>query len=88
VQVHIMGEDYDPLLSWLHVIYTIKAMYPDEFGWLPPYQEGDYPMFDKLIGSDKPRQLLDDGASVDDVMQGWGTDVQAFRAMREPYLIY
>ncbi|MEM9949964.1 MAG: DUF1343 domain-containing protein [Chloroflexota bacterium] len=88
VQVHIMGEDYDPLLTWLHVIYMIKAMYPDEFGWLPPYQESDYPMFDKLIGSDKPRQLLDDGASVDEVIQGWNTDVQAFRAMREPYLIY
>ncbi|MEO1290265.1 MAG: DUF1343 domain-containing protein, partial [Chloroflexota bacterium] len=28
VQVHIMGEDYDPLLSWIHRLYRINYMQP------------------------------------------------------------
>lgn len=88
VQVHITGDAFDPLLTWLHVIHAIKSHYPDDFGWLPPFTDNTAPIFDKLIGSDAPRKLFDQGACVADVMSGWDTEVAAFMDVRQPYLIY
>lgn len=88
VQVHIMGDAFDCILVWLHVLHTIQIMYPYDFDFLPPYTEGGLRPFDRLIGSDVPRQLLKDGASVSEIIHGWDEDVQLFRQVRQPYLIY
>lgn len=88
VQAHITGDAFDAILAWFTVIHTIKRMYPDDFDWIPPYQEGDHPPFDKLTGSDTTRNLLDSGATIADIMQSWHDDVQQFETLRQPYLIY
>lgn len=88
VQVHITGDTFDPLLTWLHVIHTIKSYHPDDFDWLPPFVDNTPPTFDRLIGSDMPRTLFDQRATVADVMSGWDAEVAAFMDIRQPYLIY
>ena len=88
VQVHIMGDEFDAITTWLHVIHTIKALYPNDFAWRDPWAEGDHPPIDKLIGSDKPRKQFDAGASVAEIMADWASDVEVFRTRRKPYLIY
>lgn len=88
MQVHLLDQQADLLQIWLHVIHTVRALYPDDFGWRPPFAEGEAPIFDKLIGSAQPRQMLDDGASVADVMAGWDVLAERFRQARAPYLIY
>ncbi len=88
IQTHIVGTNFNALKTWLHVIHSIKAMYPNDFGWRPPFVEGDHPPFDKLIGSDRPRKMLDSGATVEDIMQEWDASVAEFSKQRQPYLIY
>ena len=88
IQTHIVGTNFNALKTWLHVIHTIKEMHPDDFGWRPPFVEGDHPPFDKLIGSDRPRKMLDSGATVEDIMQEWHASIAEFHERRQPYLIY
>ena len=42
----------------------------------------------KLSGTDRLRQMLANGASAEEIVAAWSNDVEAFRAQREPYLLY
>ena len=93
VQIHITDlEQFDPILAWLTTIIEIKASYPEQFSWLPPhqtdYERGAQWHFDRLIGQSKYRQMIDNGASVDEVVQSWSEYGDDFRNIRRPYLIY
>ena len=93
VQLHIADmELFDPIKSWLATIIKIKATYPNQFEWLPPhqteYERGEQWHFDRLIGSTQYRHMIDTGASVDEVMNGWSDYCDEFREIRRPYLIY
>ncbi len=89
VQVHITdAAAYDPINTWLRVILTIRHEFPTVFGWLPPHQPGGLYHFDRLIGSDQPRQLIDTGADVPAIRTGWDDFSEAFRQQRQAYLLY
>jgi uncharacterized protein YbbC (DUF1343 family) len=45
-------------------------------------------MFDKLMGTDRTRKLLQSGASAATVIQSWRADEEAFRKRRQKYLLY
>ncbi|NVK58024.1 MAG: DUF1343 domain-containing protein [Alteromonadaceae bacterium] len=44
--------------------------------------------FDLLSGTDRLRQQLESGMSADDIRASWQEDLRAFKARRQPYLIY
>ncbi len=44
--------------------------------------------FDLLAGTDALRKQVLSGASVEDIRASWEEDLEAFRQMRKPYLIY
>ncbi len=46
------------------------------------------PFFEKLIGVDYVRQMIVDGKSADEIHKMWEADVERFKAMRRPYLLY
>jgi uncharacterized protein YbbC (DUF1343 family) len=82
VQAHITDSyTYDPIKTWLHVISTIRHLYPDHFAWKESH-------FDRLIGSDTPRHQIDAGIPVDEIMQSWRDFINDFKALRQPYLRY
>jgi uncharacterized protein YbbC (DUF1343 family) len=81
VQAHITGADFDALRTWLHVIHTIRHLYPDQFDWHGAF-------FDKLIGKPEPRSQIDAGIAIDDMIAGWATTVRDFAERRRPYLLY
>lgn len=92
VQVHVTDQSaFEPIPVWLTVIHTIRHRYPDQFEWLPPYQQeyerGSIYHFDRLIGSEKPRQQIDAGHSIMEVMAGWDVYCDAFCEQRAPYLM-
>lgn len=92
VQGHLTDpRAFDPIPVWLTVIHTIRHTYADQFEWLPPHQQeyerGSIYHFDRLIGSEKPRQQIDAGQSIAEVMAGWDAYCDAFREQRAPYLI-
>ena len=93
VQLHITDiKQFDPIKAWLATIIEIKSIYPEQFEWLPPhqtdYERGEQWHFDRLIGRKHYRQLIDTGASVHDVMEGWSDYCDEFHNRRQPYLIY
>lgn len=46
------------------------------------------PMFEKLIGVDWVRQMIEAGASAEEIEARWQDDVERFRRQRRPYLLY
>jgi uncharacterized protein YbbC (DUF1343 family) len=93
VQVHITDIAlWRPVEVWLGVIREIRAMYPDQFEWLPPHsagvETGDVHHFDRLIGSDTVRHQIEAGASLTEITAGWDAVCREFEQQRAPYLLY
>jgi uncharacterized protein YbbC (DUF1343 family) len=93
VQVYITDPaQWQPIETWLGVIQTIRALYPDHFSWLLPgaagVEQGTVWHFDRLIGAAAYRQRIDQGAALDDLIAGWEADTRAFRAESQAYWLY
>jgi uncharacterized protein YbbC (DUF1343 family) len=89
IQVHLTDTAlYRPLTVWLAIISTIRQLYPDAFGWLPPHQPGGTQHFDRLIGDKHTRTLIDRGAPVAEITAQWDVFQRDFAEQRRPYLLY
>ncbi|MEW5814255.1 MAG: DUF1343 domain-containing protein [Spirochaetota bacterium] len=89
VQVHVLDRlALRPVETGLHILATIKDMYPQPFEWLPTSWEGQPPQFDLLMGTERVRQQLDDRIAVADIVGGWEEETAAFRAARQGYCLY
>jgi len=85
VQVHVMDREiFSPVRFGLNMISTVKCLYPQEFEW----RGGDRPFFDLLMGTDKVREQLSSGESVDSIISLWGGELLKFLESRERYLLY
>jgi uncharacterized protein YbbC (DUF1343 family) len=73
---------FDPVRTAVAMLVTLKRAYPSDFGWRPDN------WIDKLTGSDHVRRSVDAGMGTDDIVAGWQAELNAFRALREKYLIY
>lgn len=81
VQVYPTGR-WDAISTAITMIVLARRLYPQVFGWRPDN------MIDKLFGSDRLRTMVDAGASPQDIIGSWTTDVEDFRRQRQPYLLY
>jgi uncharacterized protein YbbC (DUF1343 family) len=82
VQLHVLDRhSFRPVTVGLHLLATLKAIYPDQFVWRLPH-------FDRLLGTDRVRQQLDAGAPVPDIVAGWASDLETFAAQRRQVLLY
>ena len=82
VQVHIMDRaKFRPVALGLHLMHTIKHMHPDEWQWNARH-------FDLLMGNSQTREMLDDGAGVDELMRGWVDGLREFEARRREVILY
>ncbi|MEL6527975.1 MAG: DUF1343 domain-containing protein, partial [Chloroflexota bacterium] len=70
------------------VIQTIIQHYRDDFAWLPPYENSNLLPFDRLIGNDDVRGLLENDVPVQDIIDAWDADIEAFLDRRQRYLMY
>jgi uncharacterized protein YbbC (DUF1343 family) len=81
-QMHVSDRDrYRPLETTLHVITTIRDMYPEKFRFHQSY-------FDKIMGTAKVRLAIEAGQSIAAIVNSWGSGLAAFAELRRPYLIY
>ncbi|HEC41763.1 MAG TPA: DUF1343 domain-containing protein [Bacteroides sp.] len=65
-------------LSWLIFAYQ---NFPDKENFFIPY-------FENLAGTAKLRQQIVDGLSEDEISASWQEDLEAFKKIRQKYLIY
>lgn len=89
VQAHIT-EDliFSPILVWLSVIREIHQRYPADFAWLEPHAPDQSRHFDRLIGSDKPRQQINDGQPLLEIIQDWDASIAEFVDQARPFMLY
>ena len=85
VQVHVIDRDkFTPVKIALNIIETIMRKYPDNFQWIG----NNRPFFDLLMGTDKVRNDLSKGRSVDDIILSWKDETSDFANIRSKYLLY
>jgi uncharacterized protein YbbC (DUF1343 family) len=81
-QLHVTDRKaFRSVATVLHVIAVIQAMYPDKFAF-----HGEY--FDKVMGTASVRQALEAGTDVATVLANMQPGLDAFVALRKPYLLY
>ncbi|WP_372352114.1 exo-beta-N-acetylmuramidase NamZ domain-containing protein [Streptomyces sp. KL116D] len=82
VQIHVDDRDaFDPVRTGIGLLVTAKSAWSG-FAWRPDN------WIDKLTGSTQVRTMIDAGASTDEVVAGWQSELNAFRAVRRRYLTY
>ena len=88
VQVHVTDRDaYRPVETGLHMLSTALGLWPDEFQWLPPGDDGRR-HFDLLAGTDKIRADLGRGEAVEEIVDGWRDGLEAYEERSEEFLLY
>jgi len=81
-QVHVTDRNsYRPFATALHIVKTIREMYPDKFQF-----HADY--FDKVMGTAKVREGLEKGLEVAEIIKSYDSGLKAFAEARKPYLLY
>ncbi|MBN2910656.1 DUF1343 domain-containing protein [Polycladomyces sp. WAk] len=86
VQVYVEDpRTFDPVLTGLTLIQTVKQLYPDQFAW----RETQEPYWiDKLTGTDQVRKQIDAGVPAREIAAQWKKGLESFRQMRSKYLLY
>jgi uncharacterized protein YbbC (DUF1343 family) len=89
VQLHATDRRaFRPVTAGLHVLATVRALYPDRFAWRQGSEEGERPHIDLLSGTDRVRLGLDHGASVADLVASWAAELDQFARNCRPYRLY
>jgi uncharacterized protein YbbC (DUF1343 family) len=74
-----------PVRTGLSAIALLRQTYPEEFEW--EARRGVY-LIDRLLGTDIPRTRLENGDSVEAILQSLDSETERFLRRREPYLLY
>ncbi|MET9776666.1 DUF1343 domain-containing protein [Streptomyces sp. NPDC006367] len=82
VQVHVHDRAaFDPVRTGIALLVTARRSWSG-FAWRPDH------WIDKLTGSTRVRTMIDAGADTDEVVEGWESELAAFRRTRREYLLY
>jgi len=82
VQIHVLDRNlFKPFESTLHIIKTIRDMYPDQFKFHAEY-------FDKIMGTKLIRQSIEKGMGIEEIVKGYEKQLEEFDKLRKAYLLY
>jgi uncharacterized protein YbbC (DUF1343 family) len=90
-QMHVLDRRaFTPVEAGVALIAAYRAADPARFAWRqPPYEyEHDKMPIDILAGSSELREQLDAGMSARDIARSWTPSVDAFKKIRDRYLLY
>ncbi len=81
-QIHVADRNaFRSVATVLHIVKTVRDMYPDKFAF-----HADY--FDKVMGTASVRKALEAGSDVATILANIKPGLEAFAALRKPYLLY
>ena len=81
VRLVVQDTDYDPTLAALALLLETRRISGDRWEWREAH-------FDRLAGTDRLRLGIEAGDSLEKLRAGWDAALEAFRRLREPYLLY
>jgi uncharacterized protein YbbC (DUF1343 family) len=90
-QIHVTDRAaFEPVRTTVELIAEFRRQDPVRFAWRrPPYEyEHDKEPIDILYGSDQLRKTVDSGGDVAALIASWRADEDAFRRLRQPFLMY
>ena len=80
--IHIFDrETFRPFRTALHIIKTVRDMYPQKFEFHSHY-------FDRIIGSSVIRQAIEMDTEIHEISKNYSSKVEEFAKLRETYLLY
>ena len=90
-QIHVTDRDaFRPVLTGAALIQMFLKSSPATFAWRqPPYEyEHEKLPIDILAGSSTLRQQIESQVHPKQIAESWQADEAAFRALRQPFLLY
>ena len=90
-QVHVLDRQTFPAVeAGVALIEAFRASDPDQFGWKqPPYEyEFERMPIDCLAGSSVLREQIEARVAAKEIARSWEAPVQAFKKIRERFLLY
>ena len=81
VQVRIIRRELlEPVKTGISLVYTLHRLFPENFEWSGTV--------DRLYGSDKLRNSVDNGVPLANIIENYSDGVNEFLEMRMKYLLY
>jgi uncharacterized protein YbbC (DUF1343 family) len=90
-QIHVIDRHtFKPVRTGVALIAMLRRFDPEKFAWRePPYEyEHEKLPIDILAGSDVLRRQVEAGTALDEIVESWRADEQAFRTVRKAFLLY
>ncbi|HZD05732.1 MAG TPA: DUF1343 domain-containing protein [Longimicrobiales bacterium] len=72
---------YDPTVAAVAALLETRRMSGERWTWRADH-------FDRLAGTDRLRRMVEEGRPLDEIVAPWAAQLDAFRALRAPYLLY
>jgi uncharacterized protein YbbC (DUF1343 family) len=91
VQIHVTDrQEFEPVIVGVATVKLAYDLYTEHFRWKePPYEYVyDKNPFDVISGTDKLRQAIELGDSVETIADSWTEGVEKFGRERERFLLY
>jgi uncharacterized protein YbbC (DUF1343 family) len=90
-QLHLTDLDtYRPYATSLALVQAVIATHPEDFSWTaPPYEyEFRHRPIEIILGKADLHQHLERGVQVADLERSWEPEIEEYRKLRAPYLLY
>ena len=85
VQIHILDyQKFQPAKTQVHILTALKKLFPDH----DIFDTKRTSSFDRASGTDEIRKLIQNEASVHDIVAPWEKQLAEFEKKRQKYLIY
>jgi beta-N-acetylhexosaminidase len=81
VQIHVTDKEaFSPVVTGLHTVKMLHDMYTDDVELTS--------FFDNLIGNGWIREAIENGESVESMVDEWQGELREFKNLRQDYLLY
>ncbi|MDH4271112.1 MAG: DUF1343 domain-containing protein [Candidatus Aminicenantes bacterium] len=81
-------DTFRPVAMGIHLLMTLRRLYPDGFRWRSPSRSTGAYYVDLLAGTPKLREMVDAGEAPQKIISELVAGIQEFMAVREKYLLY
>ncbi|HZI86016.1 MAG TPA: exo-beta-N-acetylmuramidase NamZ domain-containing protein [Pyrinomonadaceae bacterium] len=91
VQIHVLNRKrFEPVTAGVAMVKVVHDMYKESFRWKEsPYEYVyDRNPFDVIAGTTRLREAIEEGSSLESIVEGWQTSLADFLKIRERYLLY
>ncbi|GMR22147.1 MAG: DUF1343 domain-containing protein [Acidobacteriota bacterium] len=80
-----LPHELDAVRTGLEVIVAIRTLHPDDFEWI---RNDERYWIDRLLGTDRPRHAIEEGMSVEDILESERPALERFMRLRAEHLLY